>query len=677
MRGVVIWLLVWLWPVHVCADDVALLYNSFGAPGLIDMPAALSAPDAELAFSVSHFAGQTRTTATFQISPRLSGSFRYASLDNVLGQGGVVYDHILDRSFALHFRAIDETPYWPAMAIGVNDFVGTGIYSGEYIVATKALRPDLTVTAGLGWGRLAGVGGFANPLGYAFAKRPARDFGQGGAVEKNNFFKGDAALFGGFQWQPTEQLGVTLEYSSDAMLYEDAGSFDRQTPWNIALTYAPRPDLDLRLHYLYGTELGAQLTYRLNPKNPPYGAGLGHGPTPIGAMVPPVGLGAAMAQQGLRLIGQKTDRVILRVDVENIAYIAPAQAVARAARTMAAYAPAGIEQFKITLVERGIAGQAVVLNRADLAAQEFAFDGAAGLLQSADIAPALAPPMQAKMPPPIWQIRPYLTPNIFDPDDPLRADIGVEIDGLWEPTRGLIFSGTMRQRLAGNLDQTTRRSDSVLPRVRSDFALYDREGDADVIDLTVSWYAQPRPAITTRLTAGLLEEMFGGVSAEILWRPSNSAFAFGAELNEVRQRGYNNDFRFHDYQVTSGHASVYWDMGGGYQGQLDAGRYLAGDWGGTVRFARQFRNGWSLGAFATFTDVSFEDFGEGSFDKGITVDIPLSWISGQPTRQTLHRTIRPVTRDGGARLNIDGRLYEVTRPLTAQALTQSWGRVWR
>ena len=54
------------------------------------------------------------------------------------------------------------------------------------------------------------------------------------------------------------------------------------------------------------------------------------------------------------------------------------------------------------------------------------------------------------------------------------------------------------------------------------------------------------------------------------------------------------------------------------------GRYLAGDDGITIDFSKRFKNGFKLGAFATFTDVSSEDFGEGSFDKGIYVAIPLS-----------------------------------------------------
>ena len=92
---------------------------------------------------------------------------------------------------------------------------------------------------------------------------------------------------------------------------------------------------------------------------------------------------------------------------------------------------------------------------------------------------------------------------------------------------------------------------------------------------------------------------------------------------------------------------------------------------------REFNNGFKIGAYFTLTDVSFDDFGEGSFDKGIKVSIPLSWLTGKPSRKTVDRTIRPVTRDGGARLNVDNRLYNVVRDYRADKLSDGWGRFYR
>ena len=47
------------------------------------------------------------------------------------------------------------------------------------------------------------------------------------------------------------------------------------------------------------------------------------------------------------------------------------------------------------------------------------------------------------------------------------------------------------------------------------------------------------------------------------------------------------------------------------------GKYLAGDKGLTLDLSRRFQeSGFTLGVFATKTNLSAEEFGEGSFDKG-------------------------------------------------------------
>ena len=51
----------------------------------------------------------------------------------------------------------------PAISLGLRDFIGTGWYSSEYIVGTKSMG-NLELTAGLGFGRLAGRTSFSNPL---------------------------------------------------------------------------------------------------------------------------------------------------------------------------------------------------------------------------------------------------------------------------------------------------------------------------------------------------------------------------------------------------------------------------------------------------------------------------------------------------------------------------------
>ncbi|MCW8086494.1 YjbH domain-containing protein [Sabulicella glaciei] len=76
--------------------------------------------------------------------------------------------------------------------------------------------------------------------------------------------------------------------------------------------------------------------------------------------------------------------------------------------------------------------------------------------------------------------------------------------------------------------------------------------------------------------------------------------------------------------------------------------------------SRRFSSGIEVGGFATFTNVRFRDFGEGSFDKGIFVRIPFD-LFGAKSRSRAAVNIRPVQRDGGQRLAVHSPLWEMAR----------------
>jgi hypothetical protein len=240
-----------------------------------------------------------------------------------------------------------------------------------------------------------------------------------------------------------------------------------------------------------------------------------------------------------------------------------------------------------------------------------------------------------------------------------------------------LLKGRVRKTLLGNKNESTRESDSVIQRVRSDTNLYEKEGDPSIPELTAAYFFRPSDNVYGRVTVGYLEPQYAGVSGELLWKPVDSNLALGFELNHVKQREFEQLFGFREYEVTTGHASLYYDFDNGFSTQIDAGRYLAGDWGATLAVDRTFENGWSIGAFATLTDIPFEDFGEGSFDKGIRLSVPMSWITGKPTKQTYSTVLRPLTRDGGARLNVSDRLYETVAETHRPDLEDKWGRFWR
>ena len=166
--------------------------NLYGMTGLIDMPSAEMQPDAQFTITSSFFGGYLRNTISVQILPGLETAFRYSVLDNMLASasGTTLYD----RSFDLKLRLIREAPNWPSVVIGLQDFLGTGVYSGEYFAATKNfVGGDLKLTGGIGWGRFAGTSGVGNPLCTAsdrFCDRTP-SVGVGGTVDVGQFFSGD------------------------------------------------------------------------------------------------------------------------------------------------------------------------------------------------------------------------------------------------------------------------------------------------------------------------------------------------------------------------------------------------------------------------------------------------------------------------------------------------------
>ncbi len=684
---------------HASAESTRTSLSTYGTPGLIENPTARSLNDGEFAFTSSLVGPTLRNTLTFQILPRVSGSFRYTRIDGAQRDGTANFD----RSFDISFQLLEETNIRPAVALGLRDFLGTGIYSGEYIVATKSFGSKLEVSGGIGWGRFAGRDSFTNPLGIIddrFETRPNNSAEEGGQIEAGNWFRGPASIFGGVAYHLNDRTSLFAEYSTDTYEIDTLRNLvDISSPLNLGLQYRFRNGIDLKAFVVGGNEIGAQFTYVINPAKSPNPGGREKTPRPIGnrdalavaewnnsalgggeKAVTRV-LGARLADEGIALQGFDMQGTRATVRIENNRWGVNAQAAGRAARAMATTLPPQVEEFTVVFQNNGVPNSKVVTKRSDLENLEFDYDGAAKTYDRARIedAAGLGRIGEITGTYPIFDygLTPYVAFSFFDPDNPLRAEAGAQLSASFRPAPGLTFAGKFRYPFAGNIGDSDRVSDSLIEPVRTNAVLYARESDFEVSKLTAEYMFRPGKDLFGRVTAGYLESMFGGISAELLWYPVGSRLALGTEINYVKQRDFDMLFGFQDYSVVTGHASAYYDFGNGFLGQVDAGRYLAGDWGATIGLDREFKNGFRVGGYFTLTDVSSTDFGEGSFDKGIRFEVPLSWITGKPSKTVLKQTIRPVTRDGGARLNVDNRLHRSVRDYRGKELSDGWGRYLR
>ena len=605
-------------------DAPRVSVGNFGLPGLIDLPSARALPDGELVLTQQLHRSLARSGMSFQLLPNLGVAFRYSSQGPKGGEFAVYStgrnNH--DRSFDAHVNLFEEGRYHPGVAIGLRDFIGTGWYSSEYVVATKSIGA-LEITGGLGFGRLAGRDSFGNPLGAIstrFKLREAKDYGRGGTFGTINWFQGNASAFGGISYQVGHKANLTVEYSPDSMARE-ARWLGEVIPWNFGASYRVNNTLSLAAQYLHGSTLSVMANIALNPKRPPNDAGRETAPVPVRAR----GVGAApvtrtdeatirkvLAVEEFEVINFMDGGDYVRLDLKNTKYRSVAQALGRAAVTLQRFTSDATTRAVVVFHEKGLQAASYTVDL-DRVTQE-------QLGVAATLPPAIIAEDAEKLNEPNvsgkkfnWGLGPYITHRLFNPDLPLSAELGLELSANYRITPKLSLDGAVRKSMLTNLTENKRLGKtSTVQIVQSDWGQYDINGQPGYIhQLSLNYNDALAPGIFARAHAGLLEPFWAGLGGELLYMPVNSFFGLGVDLHRVRKRDYEMRLDLQNYETTTGHVSAYLDAGGMFDLEINAGRYLAGDWGATTRLSRQFANGWEVGGYATLTDDLFEDFGEG------------------------------------------------------------------
>jgi len=274
-------------------------------------------------------------------------------------------------------------------------------------------------------------------------------------------------------------------------------------------------------------------------------------------------LQTVMKASGLRLLGLDVTGATARVRYSNTMFRSEAQALGRVARIMSQVMPDGVTQFTLEPVQSGIPLSATTLNRSDLEQLENRPTAAEDLLARAVAGDAAGPaPAAAAVaddtPAFLWGLSPYTALILFNGDAPVQVDVGLDLRARYEITPNLIVAGAVRQSALGKreLAEVTENPNSY-PDVRTDSADYGVDGTPVVTHLTLSHFGRPATNLYSRVSLGYLEQMYGGISTEILWKPVDSRLALGVELNYARQRNTDMLFGFQDFETVTGHVSGY------------------------------------------------------------------------------------------------------------------------
>ncbi|WP_104203654.1 YjbH domain-containing protein [Billgrantia saliphila] len=658
--------------------------GDFGGVGLMQTPSARMAPLGGFAFSMSRTEPYRRYSVFFQPTEWLETGFRYVEVENRRYLAATGDRNNLDKGIDLKLRLREESRHWPQIAVGTRDIGGTGLFSGEYLVANKRWH-NFDVTLGIGWGYLGNQEDFTNPLARLderFERRSGfSSGGDGGNFNLGSLFSGRTALFGGIEYQtPWDPLVLQVELEGNDYQHEPQRNHQEQSS---RLNYGARlrltDNIELRAGWqrgntaMLGISMSTNLATLSQAKRDPSPVALE--PAPASHTADWSGLGRALDENaGIAVYRLRQEGTSVTVEGEPTRYRSLAESEQRAGRLLHNNLGNEVKTFRFRWHERGMALRESIHDRDAMVAATTSSANSTqhhhSIYAHGALLPAEGEVLHEATPHGlVYSLQPQLEQNFGGPDGYLYR-LSASLDGEYRLGANDWLAATLTYTLDDNLDKYRYIGPSDLPRVRTRIADYLAETDIGISNLQYTrtsrlgddWYAMGY--------GGLLETMFAGAGAELLYRPFNSDVALGLDINWVKQRDFDQRFDLLDYSTWTGHVTGYWQTD--YEdvlAKVSVGRYLAGDLGLTFDVSREFDSGVRLGGWATFTDAG-DAFGEGSFDKGIYLSLPLDAFFVHSTRQRAQVAWSPLTRDGGARLARRATLYDLTEE-------RSMGRYWK
>ncbi|HCG7089326.1 TPA: YjbH domain-containing protein [Vibrio parahaemolyticus] len=698
--------LVWAQDMPFEAPSLQPSQSDFGGVGLMQMPTGRMAPEGEFNFSVTGSDEYLFYNVTLQLMPWLETTIRYTRVHDLPYSSSFpdVDNEYTDKGIDFKFRLWEESEYMPEIALGVRDFAGTGLFDAEFIAATKRYSNSklgtFDFTLGMGWGYLGTRDTVTNPFCKAsdkFCDRPSEFLSTGGTTNFDRAFKGPAALFGGIEYQTLHKpLRFKLEYdgndySTDYPVVQAGVDMTPHTPWNFGVLYRLGM-ADFRLSYERGDTLVAGLTLNTNFNDMP--SFWRDTPTPEIEDNQPEELSdvdwARVTENLDKIAGYQNTRIYVddntvTVVGEQKKYRDRTEAHEKAAAVLHNEMPDDIDTYAINERSRGLVGEQTIISKEKY--RDFA--------QVNYINPKIEDATSRTSAKPTgesvydgferfdWGFAPKLVQTLGNAEDFYLFSVGLSGNASYWLTDNLEIGGSLYWDWYNNYDKfiyVTPPDGTTVPRVRTMFRAYQNEHAVTMSNLQLTWFQEYSNTMDQQFYAGYLESMFAGVGTEFLYRPHGANWAIGADVNVISQRDPQSYFGVYDekwqnvpeyghpFQVidkgftgfVSGYYYPQWDFLQDLMIQVDVGQFLAGDVGTQINVSKQFKSGVIAGAFASFTDLSADEFGEGSFTKGFYLSIPFDIMTVKPSNNRANFSWQPLTRDGGQKLGRKYNLIELT-----------------
>ncbi len=614
-------------------------YNNHGVIGLINTPSARFYDESSFGFTLSYSDPDQKLIMSSSPFDWLEASFFYTNIDGKFYCGEtldpVCRQDYKDKGFNLKVRLKEEGAL-PAIAFGINDIAGTGLYGAEYVVASYGIQ-NIDLHFGLGWGNLNGSEDLKNPLRYLsdrFGER-TEEYSQedGGQFELGRYFSDNSVSpFFGISYALNEKYLFKIERDT-TRTPGTVGFKDAKYPISLGIDYKIKENFNLGFSFERGNTFSIKFNYKKgNTSKSKYEYKkidktkkqnkFEHLISNLQAN----GIGVNKIVEGANKIGlevtqfqhpsfQTIDKIIQEAKSES-----------------------NLE--KEILVNYKIADLDVIKNFEEDSFEEqkiiFSRGSSRGLNTNTS-----------------FKIRPYIAGR----EGFLKFALLAENDSEYIFSDNFFFSSNLKYSVWDNFDDLIYPPKDTFPaQVRSDVKKYLNNFDQGIIIGRAQFdgYKSISKDDHIMYSFGIFEEMFSGYGFEYLHFDNDKNYAYGFEVFNVYKRDYDLGLGLLDYEQTTAHLNYYYRNYGlvPFDFKASYGKYLAGDVGATFELSRTFQNGVSFGAFATFTDVTSEQFGEGSFDKGIFFNIPIF-------ANMINYTWRPLTKDPGSKLNRKNSLHDL------------------
>jgi len=661
------------------------------------MPTARFSEEGTLAFSWTHNEPYLRGSVIAYPFDWFEASYQYADINNTLYSPVKEFSgsqSLKDKSFDAKFRLLSESNLFPQVALGLRDLAGTSVFSAEYIVASKLIN-NFDITFGIGWGNLNG-NKIDNPLkniSDSFAERSGPLSG-GGQFSTGSYFSGDAGYFGGIEYFIPKFNGARIKLELDGTNYQTEGPLEvsQDEKFNISYVHPLTKNFFLKASYIKGNTLSFGFSYRapLGRKNP--------------FMKKQDKMKEVENTDAIKLVTSKSDQNLYRAsllylsqrnfalqsaDINNeelkVAYAqskyrTQAIAAGRVLRILDDIAPETIRNIEVSEINGGMGMYTISANRSSLSRSKD-FQDPSIILPTASVESSLYDRSDYEFKPTIkypklfYSVGPDIKSQIGGPDGFYFGDLRITAYSELLLNRDLSLITVLSQGVTNNFDELKLPSDSIIPHVRTDIVDYLKEGSGFTIRrMQLNYFKNPLEDLYFKFSAGIFESMFAGFGFEALYRPFSGDVAVGVDAWRVRQRAFDQMFSFRDYETSTGHITFYYrEPSSKVLFKLIGGKYLAQDSGITLDLSREFYSGFQIGIFASRTDISKAEFGEGSFDKGFYWWMPVDLFFGDYRKQTTGWGLRPLTRDGAQRLVQGYPLWGVTDYADKRGIIDHWG----